>query len=197
MPEESEQEEEPTVEEPEESVESEESQESIQPTEPENVEEQKEDGATLEIPEDKIYISNNGLTYYTLKDTISLVQDRGEIANFAICGGEEQITMAIAKKLVKELNNIECFSAKTIAKISAEKLNRIDLKEKVKKLLGSCMLVLDAQESTPEALEQIGEVLDLYGEQLILILAGDFDEMDCWLSHHPEMVSRIGYKIKI
>ncbi len=150
-----------------------------------------------EIPEERIYLSDNGLSYYTLKDTIVQLQAESNMPILAIAGGEDQMVMAITKRIVKEMNRRREKEIKTIAKIRAEKFNNIDLRERIEGLLDGCMLILAAQDITPEAADQLERAIDKYGNRLLLILAGEFDELDCWFNYHREIESRVLYKIKV
>ena len=33
--------------------------------------------------------------------------------------------------------------------------------------------------------------------KIVMIFAGDFEEMDCWLSHNPEISGAVAYRMKL
>lgn len=149
------------------------------------------------VDEENIYLSDNGFSYFTLRDTIMQLQSEEESPNFVITGGEERIVMAVVKKILKQLNTTGNYKTKNLAKITAEKLNQIILAERMDKLLGGCLLILDAQEISNEAKEQLAEVMEKHNKDFIVILSGEFDELDCWLGYHRDMESRFFYKVKL
>ncbi|MCH5252813.1 MAG: hypothetical protein J1F22_07550 [Lachnospiraceae bacterium] len=147
-----------------------------------------------EEPED---ISERGIHYCTMKGAIIRIKCKKDAPHFVFAGGEERITLAVAKRITKELNNVGYFSAKSIVKITADKLNQLKLSEQMEKLLGGCMLVIDAPELTKETVEDIVQAIDENGDRIVVMLSGDFDEMDCFLSIYPELSEKISHKIRM
>lgn len=148
----------------------------------------------LEETED---VSEHGITYRTLKSTIRAVKkNRGEV-HFVFAGGEERITLAVAKRIIKELNNLGYSSAKSIVKITAEKLNGLDLSKQTEKLLGGCMLITSAADLTGQTVEGICNLIDANGEQIVIMLAGPFDEMDCFLAGNRNLADKMKYKVRM
>ncbi len=150
------------------------------------------------MPEENILISPHNIFYFTLKDTIRQVHSNQKgIVHFAIAGGEDRIALAIAKKLIKELNNINYFTANSIAKIHGGKLNGVDLEEKIKKLVGGCILILNAQEMESETVEKIQAAMEKYKNDIVFVMTGEYDELDCWFAHYPEVEQQVCYKVKL
>lgn len=150
----------------------------------------------LEDPED---ISSNGIHYRTLKSVIHRIKQSDEEAHFVFAGGEERITLAVARRLVKELNHVGYASARGIGKTSAEKVNEMTaeaLLEKVEQC-GGCMLVTKASELSGESAERIVRLMEQQGKNMIVMLAAPFDEMDSFLSFYPALAERITYKIRM
>lgn len=147
-----------------------------------------------EDPED---ISERGIRYHTLKNTINHIKYEKKEAHFVFAGGEERITLAVAKRIAKELNHVGYFSAQSIVKITAEKLNALNLAEQAEKLRGGCMLVTNAPELTKEAVEELIALIKDNGEDIVVMLSGPFDEMDCILGIYPELSEILTYKVRM
>lgn len=147
-----------------------------------------------EDPED---ISERGIRYHTLKNTINHIKYEKKEAHFVFAGGEERITLAVAKRVAKELNHVGYFSAQSIVKINAEKLNGLNLAEQAEKLRGGCMLVTNAPELTKEAVEELIALIKDNGEDIVVMLSGPFDEMDCFLGIYPELSEILTYKVRM
>ncbi len=142
-------------------------------------------------------VSPNGIRYCTLKGGIyRLQQDRGLI-HFALSGGADEISLAVAKKLFKELKKIHYFEAKNIGKISADKFGEVNLEEWAEKFVGGCMFISDAPSLSDESVKKLVGLMKQYQRQIVVILAGDYDEMDAFLSYHKEFEKKITYKIKL
>lgn len=147
-----------------------------------------------EDPED---ISEHGISYRTLKGTINRLKKNRGAAHFVFAGGEERITLAVAKRLTKELNNRGHLSARSIMKITSDKLNELELSEQKDKLLGGCMLITDAPELNKKAVQDLVDCMEQHGEEIVIMLSGAFDEMDCFLGIYPELSDKLEYKIRM
>lgn len=147
-----------------------------------------------EEPED---ISEHGISYRTLKGTINRLKKNSGAAHFVFAGGEERITLAVAKRLTKELNNRGHLSAGSIMKITADKLNQLELAEQTDKLLGGCMLITDAPELSEKSVRALLDCMEQHGERIVIMLSGAFDEMDCFLGIYPELSDKLEYKVRM
>ena len=148
-----------------------------------------------EGPED---ISERGIRYWTPKDTIAKVR-RGDIVppHFVLAGGTEKATLAMAKKLSKELTRLGYNSARKVVKINSQKLNSLDLMDQIDRLVGSCLLVTEAAELDAAAVEGLERVVYEFGEEFVVMLSAPFDEMDCFLEIYPELEKALGYKVRM
>lgn len=141
-------------------------------------------------------ISERGVHYRNLKSTMyHIKRDKGE-AHFVFVG-EERIALAVAKRVTKELNHVGYFSAQSIVKIAADKLNGLKLEKQADKLRGGCMLVINAPELTKETVADIIEFMEANRGNIVVMLAGPFDEMDCFLSIYPELEKMFPYKVRL
>lgn len=141
-------------------------------------------------------VSDRGVRYRNLKSTMHRIKrDKGE-AHFVFVG-EERIALAVAKRVTKELNHVGSFSAQSIVKIAADKLNGLKLADQAEKLKGGCMLVINAPELTKEAVAEMIEFMEANRGSVVVMLAGPFDEMDCFLSIYPELEKMFPYKVRL
>lgn len=155
---------------------------------------EKKEQLLEEDPED---ISRRGISYRTLKSAINHVRYDDQTPHFVFAGGEERITLAVAKRITKELNNVGYMSVRSIVKITADKLNQINLAEQVEKIAGGCMLVTNASEMNKKAVAALVETMSQQEPQLVVMLSAPFDEMDCFLDIYPELSEKLTYKIRM
>lgn len=149
---------------------------------------------TGDIVED---VSPNGIRYNTLKGAIYKMHHEEGIINFALTGGAEGITLAVAKRLFKELKKINYFEAKNIGKISADKLDNVNLEEWAEKFIGGCMYIMDAPSLSSQSVKNLSALIEKYQKQIVIILEGSYDEMDSFLNFHKEFEQNITFKVKL
>lgn len=151
------------------------------------------------VADEEVYedISRNGIAYCTLKGTISKLHQNDGIVNFVLTGGTDELSLVVAKKLIKELKKINYSEAKNIGKITAEKLNGVNLDEWAEKFVGGCMYIIDAPSLANQSVESLIRLIDKYREQIVIILEGSYDEIDSFLNFHKELEERIAYKVKL
>ena len=142
-------------------------------------------------------VSVNGITYCTLKTAIKKMPQEERTIHFALTGAAPGISLAVAKKLFKELKKNQYFEAKNIGKIQAEKLDEVDLEEWIEKFIGGCMYIEKAPAVSEESVEKIREMIAKYGKQIVIVLEGDYEKMDDFLGHHRNLEKQICYKIRL
>ena len=142
-------------------------------------------------------VSVNGITYCTLKTAIKKMPQEERTIHFALTGAAPGISLAVAKKLFKELKKNQYFEAKNIGKIQAEKLDEVDLEEWIEKFIGGCMYIENAPALSEESVEKIREMIAKYGKQIVIVLEGDYEKMDDFLGHHRYLEKQICYKIRL
>ena len=148
----------------------------------------------VEVCED---VSVNGITYCTLKTAIKKMPQEERTIHFALTGAAPGISLAVAKKLFKELKKNQYFEAKNIGKIQAEKLDEVDLEEWIEKFIGGCMYIENAPALSEESVEKIREMMAKYGKQIVIVLEGDYEKLDEFLEHHRNLEKQICYKIRL
>ena len=142
-------------------------------------------------------VSVNGITYCTLKTAIKKMPQEERTIHFALTGTAPGISLAVTKKLFKELKKNQYFEAKNIGKIQAEKLDEVDLEEWIEKFIGGCMYIENAPALSEESVEKIREMIAKYGKQIVIVLEGDYEKMDDFLGHHRNLEKQICYKIRL
>lgn len=142
-------------------------------------------------------VSVNGIAYCTLKTAIKKMPQEERTIHFALTGAAPGISLAVAKKLFKELKKNQYFEAKNIGKIQAEKLDEVDLEEWIEKFIGGCMYIENAPALSEESVEKIREMIAKYGKQIVIVLEGDYEKMDDFLGHHRNLEKQICYKIRL
>lgn len=147
-----------------------------------------------EIHED---ISRNGIGYLTLKGAMYRLRMDSGTVHFALTGGAEGMSLAVAKRLCKELKKCQYFEAKNIGKIEADKLDEVNLEEWAEKFIGGCMYILDAPSLSDTSVKNLTALMDRYEKQIVILLEGSYDEMDSFLNYHREFEKRITYKVRL
>lgn len=142
-------------------------------------------------------VSVNGITYCTLKTAIKKMPQEERTIHFALTGAAPGISLAVAKKLFKELKKNQYFEAKNIGKIQAEKLDEVDLEEWIEKFIGGCMYIENAPALSEESVEKIREMIAKYGKRIVIVLEGDYEKLDDFLGHHRNLAKQICYKIRL
>lgn len=150
-----------------------------------------------DLPEELEDISEHGISYRTLKGTMLRLGRCQDRAHFVFAGGEDRITLAVAKRVTKELNKIGYFSAGSINRISASKLNALEITDQTDKLVGCCTLITSAPELSKKSVYDLIHCMKQYKEKIVIMLTGPFDEMDCFLSIYPELAELIDYKVRM
>ncbi len=142
-------------------------------------------------------LSPNGIGYCTLKGTIYRMREEGQTIHFALAGGEEGISLAVAKRLFKELRKMDYFEATGIGKIAAEDFEEVDIEEWIEKFLGGCIYVMNAPKLSEISVSRLSKLMDQYGNQVVIVLEGQYEEMDEFLSDHSELEKKFAYKVRL
>lgn len=142
-------------------------------------------------------VSVNAITYCTLKSAIKKMPQEERTIHFALAGAAPGISLAVAKKLFKELKKNQYFEAKNIGKIQAEKLDEVDLDEWIEKFIGGCMYIENAPALSEASVGKIRDIMEKYGKKIVVVLEGDYEKLDDFLGHHRNLEKQICYKIRL
>ncbi|WP_026835367.1 hypothetical protein [Eubacterium xylanophilum] len=164
----------------------------------------REKGLRMEAPKPAVpenvpeEISENGIIYRTLKNTIYKFRSEDKTIHFALAGGGEGISLAVAKRLFKEMRKLNYFTeAKYLGKVDGEKIDTIDLMEWAEKFIGGCMYINNAPSMSVQGIANLIKMMDSYNRQIVVILAGDDKEIEDFLVTNKELETRITYKVKL
>lgn len=149
---------------------------------------------TEDIVED---VSKNGIRYNTLKGVIYKIRQERGVINIALTGAAGGISLAVAKRLFKELKKVGYFEAKHIGKISADRLDTVNLDEWAEKFIGGCMYITEAPSLSNQSVKNLSELIKKYQNQIVIMLEGSYDEMDSFLNYHKEFEELITYKVRL
>jgi len=130
----------------------------------------------------------------TAIDNISMASYTG---NVIITGDEGMDTLALAKSLVKEIQNTDSnFSGKT-AKISGGSLNKKDISETLDKLSGGALIVQNACAMTNTTVQKLHRTLEQEERGIIVILIDGKKTMNRFLKSNPELKETFTVRIDI
>ncbi len=130
----------------------------------------------------------------TAIDNISMASYTG---NVIITGDEGMDTLALAKSLIKEIQNTDSnFSGKT-AKISGGSLNKKDIQETLGKLANGALIVQNACAMTSSTVEKLHRVLEQEERGIIVILIDIKKAMNRFLRTNPILKETFTVRVDI
>lgn len=131
---------------------------------------------------------------------ISLIGEakrKDRMPHFAIIGDSKDKIEKLSKELAKELCRQQLLSTSRIAKISAEKLNCIDLQENRDKVKGGCLLVDNAHELSLDSLQGIYQFLNRNKGELSVMLTDNEENMDWLMAKNRKLRNIIEFDLKV
>lgn len=130
----------------------------------------------------------------TAIDTISMASYTG---NVIITGDEGMDTLALAKSLIKNVQNTDSnFSGKT-AKISGGSLNKKDIAETLDKLSNGALIVQSACAMTSATAQKLHKVLEQEERGIIVILIDGKKTMNRFLKTNPSLKETFTVRVDI
>lgn len=114
------------------------------------------------------YLENTGLREQ-IKTELNRIKPGEEAVNFII-SGQTQGGMELARALGKVLKELDVIQSDRIARISAEKLNKLQLSKKQSELKHSCMVVEQAGEITADTAQSIINMMSQFDKDIVVIL---------------------------
>ena len=127
-------------------------------------------------------------------DTISMASYTG---NVIITGDEGMDTLALAKSLIKNVQNTDSnFSGKT-AKISGGSLNKKDIAETLDKLSNGALIVQSACAMTSATAQKLHKVLEQEERGIIVILIDGKKTMNRFLKTNPSLKETFTARVDI
>lgn len=97
-------------------------------------------------------------------------KDKGVAGNYIITCKHKERALELARNLTKALESLELLPSHKVAKINAEKLNRMHLEQNYDKIKGGCMFVEDAKKMTADTAQSIMNAInELQGDVVVIL----------------------------
>lgn len=97
-------------------------------------------------------------------------KDKGVAGNYIITCKHKERALELARNLTKALESLELLQSHKVAKINAEKLNRMHLEQNYDKIKGGCMFVEDAKKMTADTAQSIMNAInELQGDVVVIL----------------------------
>ena len=48
-----------------------------------------------------------------------------------------------------------------------------------------------------ETVEKVLQAVEKYKNDIVFVMTGEYDELDCWFAHYPELEQLVCYKVKV
>lgn len=122
-------------------------------------------------------------------------QKEGNI--FQIVGNAKCGKSTLAKMIAKVYYKMGLIGTPRVAKIEAEKLNRISLTQKKETIRNSCLLIENAKEMTISTLENLFIIIEELGTELIVILEEDKENSISFLEDYFVLEKRLVHIIRL
>jgi DNA replication protein DnaC len=150
----------------------------------------------------KEYMSAEGLeanVKEVLESLISEYKYDGTSAdnNVVILGNKKTGKTTLAIDIIKLVNNKRGRNDRKVAKISSAALNKRGLKNSMNKLLGSDLIIENANKLDDSIFAEILEISGQYTDDMLIILEGEADAMRPVMDNHKELSGVFNYVIEI
>lgn len=97
-------------------------------------------------------------------------KDKGVAGNYIITCKHKERALELARNLTKALESLELLQSHKVAKINAEKLNRMHLEQNYDKIKGGCMFVEEAKKMTADTAQSIMNAInELQGDVVVIL----------------------------
>ncbi len=120
-----------------------------------------------------------------------------QMPHFSVIGNNEEKTMEITKKLMRELCEKGVLKTPRIARIAAAKVNSINLEEKREQLEGSCLLIEGAHELSLESLQTLCQIMKRMRINVVVGFVDEEEAMNELLNRNRKLKSLIKYELYV
>ncbi len=128
-------------------------------------------------------------------DMLTLIAGEREPKHFVLIGEGEERILGITSKIVRVMNKKKFLSTNRIARISAEKLNEMELLKVCSQIKGNCLLIDGAANLQFPTITKIFAVMDAFKGDFMVVLADDGDTLDELFKVAPALARRFEYVI--
>lgn len=170
-------------------------------TEPETVSDDKVQLTDEELVAFRNYVNVEGFETNikdVLTDLISNYEPNGksETGNVMILGDEKTGKTTLAIELIKLVNKKRGRSRR-LAKVDATALNKRGFRNSLNKLLGSDLIIENANVLGAMTISEIIDVCGMYTDDMLIVLEGDGDGMDILIKNTPRISEVFNHVVRI
>ena len=133
----------------------------------------------------------------SFQDILTMIGADPEPTHFVLIARDAATTLGVTKQIIKTVNGKGYINASQIARITAEKLNLMDLDKAAGKLRGGCLLVEKASELTIPTVSSLIKMMDEFGPEVVVILADDGPTLEDLFDRALALNRRFKYVIDI
>lgn len=168
--------------------------------EEENKEVNKEDSKEEKQVEQEAALENPEVKTKQKKMIDNIVEEAirtKEMPHFSIIGNNEDKIMEITKTLMRDLASNGVLNTPRIAKISAKKVNNINLEEKKEQLEGSCLLIEEANELSLDSLQTLCQIMKRFRLNVLVGFIDGEEEMKQLMNRNRKIQTLIKYELYV
>ncbi len=120
-----------------------------------------------------------------------------EMPHFSVISNNEDKIMEVTKKLMRELCEKGVLKTPRIARITAAKVNSINLEDKKEQLEGSCLLIEEAHELSLDSLQTLCQIMKRMRINVVIGFVDEEDAMTELLNRNRKLKSLIKYELYV
>ena len=133
----------------------------------------------------------------SFQDILTMIGADPEPTHFVLIAKDADTTLGVTKQIVKTINTKGYINASQIARITADKLNRMDLNANAGKLRGGCLLVENASNLSIPTVGSLIQMMDEFGPEVVVALADEGDTLEALFERALALNRRFKYVIDI
>lgn len=135
----------------------------------------------------------------SFQDILTMIGADPEPTHFVLITGNlnPDTTLGVTKQIIKTINGKGYINASQIARITAEKLNMINLDANAGKLRGGCLLVENASALSIPTVGAMIKMIEEFGPELVVILADEGETLEMLFARALPLNRRFKYVIDI
>lgn len=184
-----------------------------EPVQNEKIQESKHESAEIEVKtkfsltDEELAVFKNYLNVEEFERNIkSILQKlidnynpngRSSEGNIIIMGNEKTGKTTLAIEMIKLVNRKRGRRGRRLAKVDAQALNRRGFRNSLNKLLGSDLVIENAQNLGAMTLSEIVDASGMFTDDMLIILEGETEGMEGILETSPRIKSVFNHVIKI
>lgn len=144
------------------------------------------------------YFIHNGVCREEIGNFLdNIIDDNEKHTYLTICGSKKSGKTALAKDIAKTLHGFDRLPSSQIAKISASKINYINLGDNYDKLMDCTLIIEEAGSLNSNGIEKLLRLIWNLEGHIFVILEDTLDNMDMLLSSNEDMGEKFGYRINL